>query len=91
MPSQHQALSGLDPLRDLLGDVMSRLEALEAQVGVTPPAGARRGGALARGNSLRRTTVVEDPAPSKAKLAGEYDGWMDGWMRVTVVVARECE
>ena len=28
------ALSGLDPLKDLLGDVLSRLEALEAKVGI---------------------------------------------------------
>lgn len=27
------ALAGLDPLRELLGDVLSRLEALEATVG----------------------------------------------------------
>ena len=28
------ALSGLDPLKDLLGDVLARLEALEAKVGI---------------------------------------------------------
>lgn len=28
------ALNGLDPLKDLLGDVLSRLEALEAKVGI---------------------------------------------------------
>lgn len=28
-----KALLGLDPLRDLLGDVLARLEALEAKVG----------------------------------------------------------
>lgn len=30
------ALNGLDPLKDLLGDVLSRLEALEAKVGIKP-------------------------------------------------------
>jgi len=32
------ALSGIDPLKDLLGDVIARLEALEAKTGVSPSA-----------------------------------------------------
>ena len=33
--SSNKALSGLDPLKDLLGDVITRLEVLEGKVGVT--------------------------------------------------------
>lgn len=34
MTMSKSALNGLDPLKDLLGDVLSRLEALEAKVGI---------------------------------------------------------
>ena len=33
----NKALTGLDPLRDLLGEVLARLEALEHKVGAAPP------------------------------------------------------
>lgn len=33
-------LAGLDPLKDLLGDVISRIEALESKVGGSPPTSA---------------------------------------------------
>ena len=36
MTMSKSALNGLDPLKDLLGDVLSRLEALEAKVGIKP-------------------------------------------------------
>jgi len=32
-----KALTGLDPLKDLLGEVLARLEALENRVGTHPP------------------------------------------------------
>lgn len=38
--SSSSALAGLDPLRDLLGDIVGRLETLEAKVGVTPTGAA---------------------------------------------------
>ena len=34
MTMTKSALNGLDPLKDLLGDVLSRLEALESKVGI---------------------------------------------------------
>jgi hypothetical protein len=35
-----KALSGLDPLKDLLGDVLARIEALEMKAGVVPASSA---------------------------------------------------
>jgi len=52
------ALSGLDPLKDLLGDVISRLEVLESKVG------------LPSGSSHGVSKPMSSPVPSKAKLAG---------------------
>jgi hypothetical protein len=41
MKNSTASLAGLDPLKDLLSDVLSRLEALESTVGkgVSPPRG----------------------------------------------------
>ena len=51
------ALSGLDPLKDLLGDVIARLETLESKVGISAPSGP---------------AAPASPTPSKAKLAGMW-------------------
>lgn len=48
----------LEPLKDLLVDVLSRLEALEAKAGVTPPPAATR--------------ASPTPQPSQASLTGTY-------------------
>lgn len=51
----HRAVAGVDPLKDLLGDVLARLEALEAQVGKAPGA----------------ASVPKSPIPVKAALHGK--------------------
>lgn len=56
MASSKSAISGLDPLKDLLGDVLARIEQLESKVGIAPP---------------MSTSVPKSPTPSKAKLAGK--------------------
>ena len=58
----HNLLAGLDPLKDLLGDVISRLEALESKEGITPTTAA--------GEPIRRASVTTPPAPTKLNLAG---------------------
>lgn len=42
-PSQQKVQTGVDPLKDLLGDVLARLEALEAQVAGKAAAGGGGG------------------------------------------------
>jgi hypothetical protein len=56
----NKALHGIDPLKDLLSDVLSRLENLETKVGIAPPHHAS--------SSASFTT----PAPNEANLAGAY-------------------
>jgi hypothetical protein len=49
-------LSGLDPLKDLLSDVLSRLEALEAKAGVGSGTSAPPAGSLSAGGEPIPTT-----------------------------------
>jgi hypothetical protein len=51
-----KATSGLDPLKDLLGDVLARLEALEAKAGVTVP--------------VTSAATPKSPVPVKAAFHG---------------------
>ena len=56
--ASNKAISGVDPLKDLLGDVITRLEVLEAKVGVSSSAGG----------------APKSPVPVKANLIGTlYD------------------
>ena len=54
----NKAISGLDPLKDLLGDVIARLEVLEGKVGVTA-------------SGLGPSSAPKSPVPVKAKLVGK--------------------
>jgi hypothetical protein len=54
----NKALHGIDPLKDLLSDVLSRLENLETKVGIAPPHPA--------------SSSFTTPAPNEANLAGAY-------------------
>ena len=56
------ALNGLDPLKDLLGDVLARLEALEAKVGV-------KGSSMAKQPSKSQVTSAQSlNGKSRAKI-----------------------
>lgn len=59
-----KALHGIDPLKDLLSEVLSRLENLEAKAGIAPSAH----------HHAHSTSSVSflAPAPNEANLAGEY-------------------
>jgi len=59
MATSQKAVAGVDPLKDLLGDVLARLEALEAQVG---------GG---KGVSLGSSSSHHAPGPVKPSLHGK--------------------
>lgn len=68
------SLSGLDPLKDLLGDVLSRLEALETKVGIKgsslakQPSGSQKSSAQLLNGKSRETLgfwVREKTDPKK--------------------------
>jgi hypothetical protein len=52
------ATSGVDPLKDLLGDVLARLEALESKAGV----------------AVAVTSAAKSPIPVKATFHGKCRG-----------------
>lgn len=52
-----KALHGIDPLKDLLSEVLSRLESLEAKVGIAP--------------THNSSVSFSAPVPNEANLAGE--------------------
>lgn len=57
--------AALEPLRELLGDVLARIEALETKVGVSPPAHT-----LAGGGSSSASAVTAKSSPTA--VAGMY-------------------
>ena len=58
------ALNGLDPLKDLLGDVLGRLEALEAKVGT-------KGSSMTKQPSKSQATSAQIlNGKSRAKILG---------------------
>lgn len=59
-----KALHGIDPLKDLLSEVLSRLENLETKVGIAPTHHAHSTSSVS----------FSAPAPNEANLAGEF--WM---------------
>jgi hypothetical protein len=63
MASNNKAMTGLDPLKDLLGDVIARLEALESKVGVVSSSSAPGGG------------IPKSPIPTKGKFIGRWAHW----------------
>lgn len=70
------ALSGLDPLKDLLENVLSRLEALEAQVGVSSAPGG--------GHQYGQKPPPPPKSPgqlAKQKSAARLQGTMEGRTR----------
>ena len=58
-----KASTGLARLKDLLGDVLLRLEALETKAGISAPSVSVVTAASA---------IPKSPLPSKASLAGTY-------------------
>jgi hypothetical protein len=79
--SKNPAVSGLDPLKDLLGDVLSRLEALESKVGLTSSSSSS--------NVPPKSPVAPPKVPAYGTclsllLHFEYRkyGWMDGFMQL---------
>lgn len=50
------SLAGLDPLKDLLGDVLSRLEALEAKVGIKSGSGGGGGSGGSSSSAMPKQT-----------------------------------
>lgn len=59
-----KALHGIDPLKDLLSEVLSRLESLETKVGIAPTSHHH-----AHSNS---SVSFSAPTPNEANLAGEW-------------------
>eukprot|EP00977_Amphora_coffeiformis_P016695 scaffold5237_cov179-Amphora_coffeaeformis.AAC.8 len=57
------ALNGLDPLKDLLGDVLARLEALEAKVGI-------KGSSMTKQPSKSQVTSAQLNGKSRARIFG---------------------
>lgn len=68
---QNAALTGLNPLTDLLTDVLSRLEALEASVGTTGRPSIK---APAKGESSRRLSVSQHGPPAPGKMSSAAAG-----------------
>jgi hypothetical protein len=63
-------LAGLDPLKDLFEQILTRLDALEAKVGGAPPGGSLSGGSFHAGSSHGRA-----PPKGQKRLSVVHGEW----------------
>lgn len=72
MKATTASLAGLDPLKDLLSDVLSRLEALESTVGKGSDLGASSRGLGSSTRGLDRSSRHSIAQPPKVGSAGTF-------------------